>query len=129
MATAAPTIDWLSDPLDFAPTKAAPFSTTAAATKSVTRPQDSTVALLLQRAKVPERSSTVYTVYPRTPDAVAEAAARPKKKAPDVRARIAKKMRAGAPKISKRWHPEGFAHAMQLCVESKRRLVAGRVEP
>jgi hypothetical protein len=129
-APAAPTtttINWLSEPLDFTPAKAEPAKVVV--TQSVTRPRDPKLALLLQRAKVPERSPTVYTVYPSTPDAVAEATARGKKKHLNVRERIAKKLRAGAPRASKTWHPEGLEHAIKLRFESVGRLLKGRPEP
>ena len=100
-ATAAPTttttINWLDDPLDFSPAKPA------------AKPLDPKQALL-QRAKVPERSPTVYKVYPRTPDAVAEAVAlakTSKKKSLGVRGRLAKVMRTTMRhKVSKTWHPD-----------------------
>lgn len=128
MAVAASTIDWLSDPLDFAPAKSAPAE--AAPAKSVTGPSDPKLQALLQRAKVPEPARTVYTVYPRTPDTMVEAAARTKKtKHLSARQRIAKVLRRNAPKISKTWHPEGFARAMDHRAESDGRLLAGRAEP
>jgi hypothetical protein len=127
-AAAPPTFDWVSDPLDFAPAKAEVAKEVL--TKSVTRPLDPKLALLMQRAKVPERSPTVYAVYPQTPDNVAATPTRPKKKALGVRERIAKKLRAGAPKISKqRWHAEGLERAMQHRSESIARLLLGRPEP
>ena len=126
-AAAPPTFDWMSDPLDFEPAKAEVAKEVL--TKSVTRPLDPRLALLMQRAKVPERSPTVYAVYPQTPDNAAATTTRPKKKALDVRERIAKKLRAGAPKISKRWHADGLERAVQRHRESVARLLAGRVEP
>ena len=100
-ATAAPTtttnINWLDDPLDFSPAKPA------------AKPLDPKQALL-QRAKVPERSSTAYTFYPRTPDAVAETAAlakTSKTKSLGVRGRIAKVLRTTMRhKVSKTCHPD-----------------------
>lgn len=121
MAAAAPTFDWMFDPLDFVAAK-------PATGEAVAKPLDPKEALL-QRAMAPERSTTVYELHPRTPDQAASAgAAQTKKKNMKhmgPKERIVKVLRKSAPKINKRWHPDGIEHSKRCRVESETRLLLG----